>query len=85
MGGPKYIATMPEWMSDVYRRIEKLERRKHHRAYVRNAGGALVARLPENDPPPQVVTLAIGTVLRDNDDGTFTVVAAPPLTEYEEL
>jgi hypothetical protein len=84
VGGPKYIATMPEWMSDVVRRIEKLERRKHHRAYVRDAEGDLPAA-GRSLPSERLVTLAVGTVLRDNDDGTFTVIEAPGLVEFEEL
>lgn len=84
MGGPKYIATMDEWMLDVLRRIEKLERRKHHKAYVRAAEGGFTGS-EARTLVDSTVTLGIGTVLRDNGDGTLTVIATPPLTEYEEL
>lgn len=91
MGGPKYIATMDEWMLDVLRRVEKLERRKHHKAYVRAAEGQPLTA-SERRPlgagsgvEPSMWALPVGTTLRDNGDGTFTVVPSPPLTEYDEL
>lgn len=85
MGGPKYIATMDEWMLDIFRRIEKLERRKHHQAYVRNADSGFTAGEGARSAGPTMWALPIGTTLRDNGDGTFTVVPSPPLEEYEEL
>jgi hypothetical protein len=33
VAGAKYILTMDDWMRDMWRRVEKLERRKHHKAY----------------------------------------------------
>lgn len=62
-------ATMEEWMRDKERRIALLERRLRA-------------------TPTTVTTgpmLAVGTVLRDNGDGTLTVVEAAPLIEPEEL
>jgi hypothetical protein len=94
MGGPKYISTFPKWTADIERRVQKLERRKHHRAFVRSAGNADAASaqgFTASEPTAQETAqetmwaLPVGTTLRDNGDGTFTVVPSPPLTEYDEF
>lgn len=66
-------ATMSEWMRDKERRIALLERRLR---------GTTTTTVAASSTGPM---LAVGTVLRDNGDGTLTVVEATPLVEPEEL
>lgn len=72
------VGNMSEWMRDIERRVALLERRLRA-----NATAVSAARsAPATVAGPM---LAVGTVLRDNGDGTLTVVEAAPLVEPEEL